>query len=117
MKMTSAIAAPQARPRIDIGRPLAWCVAAPALAVWPFVSAFPLFELLGGSGTLAVVATRILLLASGFWAFAALYAAYWLARANRVESDAPAPRHDTALWLGLYATGWISLYLVVVLFV
>jgi hypothetical protein len=117
MSTTLAIAASPVRPRIDIIRPLAWTIAAPALAVWPFLSAFPLFELLGGEVTLAIAVTRLVLLGSGFWAAAALYAAYRFSLAGPVETDAPSKPRDTALWLGLYAAGWITLYLVVVLVV
>ena len=35
------------RPKRDeVARAFAWCIAGPALAAWPFLSVFPLFEIL-----------------------------------------------------------------------
>jgi hypothetical protein len=106
-----------AEERDAIRRAYAWCVAAPALAVWPFLSAFPLFEMLSNPPGVAMIATRSLLLASGFWAVLAVFIAYVLAHAGGAAAALSSRRRDGGLALGLYAAVWLTLYLVVYLLV
>lgn len=99
--------------RDAIRRAYAWCLAAPALAVWPFLSAFPLFEMLSNPPGVAFIATRSLLLATGFWAVLPLFLVYLFAHAGGPASALAARRRDGGLALGLYAAGWTALYLAV----
>jgi hypothetical protein len=75
----------------------------------------PLFSLLGGAGSAIAITIDILLLATGFWAVAALYAGYRLAHAGNRALNPPARHPDAAIIAGLYGTAWMSLYLVVTL--
>ncbi len=45
-----------------------WMVTLPALAFWPFTSAFPFFSLLSGTGSVGAALLQTALLLSGFWA-------------------------------------------------
>jgi hypothetical protein len=103
--------------RDEVARAFAWCIAGPALAAWPFLSVFPLFEMLSGGAGIGLVVTRSLLLASGFWAVSLLFAAYLLAHAGGAAAALSARRRDGGLSLGLYAAAWTTLYLVVFLLV
>jgi len=85
--------------------------------VWPFLSAFPLFEMLSNPPGVALIATRSLLLASGFWAVLAIFIAYVLAHAGGPAAALSARQRDGGLALGLYAAAWITLYMVVALIV
>jgi len=106
------------RPKRDeVARAFAWCIAGPALAAWPFLSVFPLFEILSGEASIGLIVTRALLLASGFWAAAALFAAYLFAHAGGAAAALSARRRDGGLSLGLYAAAWTALYLLVFLLV
>jgi hypothetical protein len=99
--------------RDAVRRAFGWCIAAPALAVWPFLSAFPLFEMLSSQPSVTLLVTRSLLLASGFWAVLALFLAYLAAHAGGAAAALAARRRDGGLALGLYAAAWLAAYLVV----
>ena len=84
-----------------------WAVFLPALAIWPFLSAMPLFTLLGGPPDALVTSINVILLCTGFWPVAALGLAYLALRSSANEMQ-----FRPGLWLGGYATVWTGLYLV-----
>jgi len=99
--------------RRDINRVFGWCIAAPALAAWPFLSLFPLFEMIEGEASAWLITTRSLLLATGFWpVLVLLIAATFATHAQGARTLAARPR-DGGLLLGLYAAAWTTLYLVI----
>jgi len=99
--------------RRDLARAGLWCIAAPALAVWPFVSLFPLFEMIAGEPSVGLIATRSLLLATGFWPIAAGFLAAAFATHRQGAALFAARRRDGGLALGLYAAAWMTLYLAI----
>lgn len=103
--------APTGLPRVDVRRMFRWCLAAPALAVWPFLSAFPLFEMLTSEPSAWLITTRSLLLATGFYAGLAAYIVYRLAR----FPGAAEMKRDGGLAIGLYAAAWTAAYMAIYL--
>jgi hypothetical protein len=113
-KLTMAqprLAGPSTRARVDVRRMFQWCLAAPALAVWPFLSAFPLFEMLTSEPSAWLITTRSLLLATGFYAALGAYIAYRLAR----FPGAAEIKRDGGRAIGLYAAAWTTAYMIVAL--
>jgi hypothetical protein len=113
-KLTMAqprLTGPQTPARVDVRPFFRWCIAAPALAVWPFLSAFPLFEMLSSEPSGWLITTRSLLLATGFYAALGAYIAYRLAR----FPGAAEMKRDGGLTIGVYAAGWTCAYMVIYL--
>ncbi|WP_291299078.1 hypothetical protein [Elioraea sp.] len=102
---------PTSLSRVDVRSLFRWCLAAPALAAWPFLSAFPLFEMLSSEPSGWLITTRSILLATGFWAALGAYIAFRLAR----FPGAGEIKRDGGLAIGLYAAAWISAYMVIYL--
>ena len=95
---------------------LAWSVFLPPLIVWPFLSAFPAFTLLGGSLSTVVIAVNIILLGTGFWALAAAWIAFRVLSTPAARGILRAgPSGGRGLWIGGYAAAWTTLYAIVAL--
>jgi hypothetical protein len=95
----------------DVRAILLWTIYLPALACWPFLSAFPVFSLVDNSGSPTAIAVELLFLATGFWAFLSGAALYWLVKSDTVGSHQSEIRKSRGLQLGLYATIWTLVYI------
>ena len=100
--------------KLDIPHILAWAIVLPVLSAWPFLSAMPLFTLIGGNLSPLALSINLVLLLFGFWPLAAAYAAYAFLRADGSATPRPRIVADRGLLLGGYAALWTSLYLIVV---
>ena len=95
---------------------LAWSVFLPPLVLWPFLSAFPAFTLLGGSLSQVVFAVNVILLGTGFWALAAAWIAFRVLSTPATRAIFSAgPPGGRGLWIGGYATVWTTLYAIAAL--
>lgn len=91
---------------------LVWLIMFPFLAVWPFVSAFPLFGLINSSGFDIVMSLNIIFFLSGFWPFAALlFAAFALMHEGTRHAQYQSLR-GAGPWIGGYAILWTGLYII-----
>jgi hypothetical protein len=96
----------------DAARITLWAIFLPALAFWPFISAFPAIGIISGGGTLLTISIQAVLFMSGFWGVAATALAVWLLLGNQAEAGRFSRGGTAGLLLGAYATLWTGLYLV-----
>lgn len=89
---------------------IAWTAAAPVLALWPFLSSMPLFSLLSHPAVDIASGIDIAFLATGFWAFCALWLADRYFRYDPFQPRAARASNRFALWLSLYAGLWSAAY-------
>lgn len=83
---------------------VAWCILGPVLAMWPFVSALPVFGLIAPV-SLGQATIDLLLLATGFWP---LFGAWVVARIAWAGGPRSPIRYDhtRSLKVGVYALAW-----------
>jgi len=98
--------------KTDSRRIVAWALFLPVLCAWPFLSAMPLFTLVGGGLSLLDFSLNAVMLLSGFWPLLVLYGA---SRVRRAEDAGRLRGTGSArgLRLGAYATLWTGLYLII----
>jgi hypothetical protein len=101
----------QTRLRDDVQVLVLWTLYLPALACWPFTSAFPVFALLDNSGSAAAIAVELLFLATGFWALLSGASLYWLVKSDAASNHQSEVRKSRGLQIGLYATLWTLTYM------
>ncbi len=106
------MATTRARLRSDIFQIIAWSVIFPALAFWPFLSAFPALALWDGTASNLVLAIQAMLLATGFWSMAAIAIVCWLVLSDAARARFSAGRKQVALVMGCYANVWTALYII-----
>jgi hypothetical protein len=87
----------------------AWSVCLPALAFWPFLSAFPIFALVGETETARII-PNLLFLLTGFWPALAVFLVIRFVTGGMRASAQPAPWRKGGLAVGAYATVWTALY-------
>lgn len=86
----------------------AWALFLPAIACWPFLSAMPVFAMLGG-GSPSEIATQSLFFLTGFWPLAlVLLTGVALARATGTSRNLG--RANAGMAIGAYAFAWTILY-------
>jgi hypothetical protein len=104
--------------RRDVRNIALWMINLPALAFWPFVSAFPIFSLLNGPASITLICVQALFLATGFWSLLAGALIYKTlrtdgARGGQGKSPQPTgPPKRRGLLIACYATLWTVAYLV-----
>jgi hypothetical protein len=103
--------------RRDMRDTLLWTFYLPALAGWPFVSAFPVFSLVGNRGSATATVIELLFLFTGFWTLLFGASLYWLLKINSASRRQSQPRKSRGLLLGLYATVWTLSYIAVSLMI
>jgi len=54
-----------------------WSILVPLIGLWPFLSAMPIFTLMGGNVTLVTGSLNVLALITGFWAVFPLGLVLW----------------------------------------
>jgi len=98
--------------RRDISQIIAWSIFLPALAFWPFLSAFPAFALLDGAGSNLAAAIQGMLFVTGFWAVAGMALVLWLLLSDAAKARYFANRSEKSLLIGGYAALWTALYII-----
>lgn len=83
---------------------VAWCVLGPVLAMWPFVSALPVFGLIAPV-SLGQAILDLVLLSTGFWPLLSLWIVARLAWAGGLKNPIRYD-HTLALKVGAYALVW-----------
>ncbi len=79
----------------------------PFLAAWPFLSTFPVFSLMEGSGIYSSTILNVVFLMTDFWSLAGgLWIVSWLTDGRVRTAKSP----HKMLVIGGYATAWTSLY-------
>lgn len=98
--------------RNDILKIIAWSVIFPALAFWPFLSAFPALAIWeGAAGNLEMVIQAVLFVTS-FWSVAAIAIICWLLLSDGARSRFSSSRKKAGLIIGCYANLWTAVYLI-----
>jgi hypothetical protein len=91
----------------DMPHLIAWIVVVPFLAVWPFLSAFPVFTLIGSSSPSLSTWLNVGFLLTGFWS---LSGGFWIMR-WLTDGRLPAAKGThKRLLIGNYAILWTGLY-------
>ena len=97
-------------PMRRITKIVSWMVAAPFLAVWPFLSALPVFGLINGGGSKTWMWLNIIFALAGFWPV------FWLIFVGKMgATDTGAARigQGPGFTLAWYALIWTSAYIAV----
>jgi hypothetical protein len=97
--------------REDVRKIVLWTINMPALAFWPFVSAFPLFTLLNNSGSWTSMTVQWAFLITGFWAVFAAGIFIWFVKSDEARRAQSEKRKEWGLKLAHYATLWTAAYL------
>jgi hypothetical protein len=87
----------------------AWSICLPALAFWPFLSAFPLFALIGETQP-GLLTANILFLLTGFWPALALFLVLRFASGGMRQTVERPGISRLGLMAGAYATVWTLAY-------
>lgn len=96
--------------RRDIYRIMGWAPLVPAIAFWPFLSAFPGMALLGEPASAVLTATNVVLFATGFWVVAPAAAVFWMLLTDEAKARFSSGRTMRAILIGCYANLWTALY-------
>lgn len=93
--------------KTEMPRLVASIVIVPFLAAWPFLSAFPVFSLVGRTGIDFSMSLNVFFLVTGFWSLAGgLWIASWMTNGRVQTAKSP----NTMLLIGGYAAVWTGLY-------
>lgn len=88
-----------------------WTVLVPFVGLWPFLSAMPIFTLMGGNVTLVTGSLNVMALITGFWSAFPLAIALWF----MLSADGKAAfRRKKTSWLTpitLYVLIWTVGYM------
>jgi hypothetical protein len=90
---------------------LIWMINLPAFIFWPFISAFPLFSLLNGTGSVAWATMQIGFLLTGFWALASGALMVSILKSEEARRRQSQSRKLLGKPLAIYATLWTLAYM------
>lgn len=94
----------------DLWRTTSWGVLVPVLAIWPFLSAFPIFSLIQEPGGIGRITVLLGFVGTGFWSLLAL-GLLWSWVRLRSPADELKPRRPLGLWIATFGALWITAYL------
>ncbi len=93
----------------QIHRTLAWLAFFPIVALWPFISTFPAFSLVGASD-IGIALINIGFLLTGFWAIIGALSVIWFILGSEPRSRIRGYIAAKRLFIGIYASLWTALY-------
>ncbi|MBU3730449.1 MAG: hypothetical protein FGM26_02750 [Beijerinckiaceae bacterium] len=98
--------------RQQVHQTLQWIVFVPIVAIWPFVSAFPIFGILETDRFDLNTFLNCLFALTGFWTVFALAVTASFIMGTQARSDARLSLHNHRGLIGLYVVIWSTLYLI-----
>jgi hypothetical protein len=107
---------PEISLRHQIHKTLSWLLIFPLLAIWPFISAFPLFGILEATRFDLKTFTNCLFALTGFWAVLGLSITAWFIMGDQARTEARFLLQKRALLIGGYVFVWSTLYMLFAIF-
>lgn len=102
--------------RPQIYKTLWWLFVVPIAAMWPFISAFPIFGILETTRFDLNTAINSLFALTGFWAILAIVLASWYAMGSNPRANAKTALAHFRAMISFYICLWTCLYMVFVIF-
>ena len=108
--------APEISLRHQIHKTLSWLLIFPLLAIWPFISAFPLFGILEATRFDLNTFTNCLFALTGFWAVLGLTITAWFIMGDQARVEARHSLQKRSFLIGGYVFVWSTLYMLFAIF-
>lgn len=102
--------------RHQVHKTLSWLLIFPLLAIWPFISAFPMFGILEANRFDLNTFTNCLFALTGFWAVLGLSVTAWFIMGAQARAEAQSGLQKRSFLIGSYVFVWSMLYMLFAIF-
>ena len=107
---------PEISLRHQIYKTLSWLLIFPILAIWPFISTFPMFGILEATRFDLNTFMNSLFALTGFWAVLGLFVTAWFIMGDQARAEVQSSLQKRRFVIGGYAFIWSALYMLFAIF-